>query len=433
MYTLYEIAQHVITEQPYTKKEQQQIGYQESRAYKLLEEAATLEILEKVRCFVKGSLSGDLIGQGINNENAYRYLAAAKVVDMDTPSSEMSKSTYKIREMALLCSKPEKDGRSEINMLNAFSMPSLIKDDVDLLLINELDISHPIVKKAAFGNERNIILSKIYTYCQKEALIIPEMVPVIEAVVRERFKAMTLVSDSLPIDTTIVYKGSSGAGKSFAIREFTKSKSENISSEIVVQSTDNIKNDIRTRTNKVFNMAQVHLLGFSTFKMLTEVMKEKGLKLSTIQEGWINSVPAVDTLFKDLKNSNQKLVMHDFDGSYEALCLRVLSRYKDDNAPKLPLDWVERGFKTSRESRGYLLQQLRDVDNYQFTFVESNGEVVRDKDPRSVVSDPTEIDKDMELTKKIIINQEHTTTFGDSLNAFIGMTIEEAFEKVIGI
>ena len=45
-YTIYEIAQHVMTEKSDIQKEKPlQIGYQESRAYKILEQATTLEII----------------------------------------------------------------------------------------------------------------------------------------------------------------------------------------------------------------------------------------------------------------------------------------------------------------------------------------------------------------------------------------------------
>ncbi len=432
MHTIYEIAQHVVLDQPYHKEESKplQIGSQESRIYKILSESTKFEIIEKVRNFVQGTLSEELIENEINKDNAYLYLAAAKVIDLDTSPSEMVKSTYRIRELAVLNSKPEKDGRGKINMLNAFSMPPLDKEDIDLLLSNELDISHPIVKKAAFGEERNNHLKRIYTYGQKDAKVISEMVPVIEAVVKDRFQSMLKAADSLPIDTTVVYKGCSGAGKSFAIKKLTEQCLRGISAENAIQSTDNIKKEILTRTKNVFNDQQVFLLGFSTFKMLSEAMKEKYPKLSTVQEGWFNSTFTLEGLFKDLKVANLKLEMHDFDGDYEALCLRVLARYPGQNSQKTPLDDVERAFKTSRESREQLLKSLREnVDSYQFKFVQANGEVRDDIDPKSIVSDSAGVDKEIAATKKVRITEQHAKTFGESLNSFIGMTIEEAFEK----
>jgi hypothetical protein len=433
MYTIYEIAQHVITDKPYEKKPFQQIemGLQGAVTYKLLTEETTFEILEKVRDFVSGNLSLEMIE--INKETAYQYLAAAKVVDLDTDPSQMAKSTYKIREMALLRSVPENNGRGEINMLNAFSMPPVHKKDLDVLLANELDNSHPIVKKAAFGEERNSHLARIYTYCQKESEIVPEMVPIIEAVVRDRFQTMMKIAKFLPEETTVIYKGCSGAGKSFALRKFTEEHIEGIDTETAVQSTDNVKNDIRRRTQNVFSDQQVHLLGFSTFKMLSEIMKNNYPKLSTIQEGWLNSTFAVEGLFKDLKSAGLKLEMHDFDGDYEALCLRVLARYQDKDSPKPPLDQVERGFKTSRESREQLLKSLRETDNYRFLFVHSDGVVNEKVDPMSIVSKSEGVNLEIEKTKKISITEKHAQIFGEYLNLFVGMTIEEAFEKAKAI
>jgi hypothetical protein len=135
MYTIYEIAQHVITDKPYEKKAFQPIemGSQGAVAYRLLTEATNSDVIEKVRSFVSGKLSEKLIESQINNESAYLYLAAAKIVDLDTPRSEMIQSTYKIREISLFHSLPEKGKRSEINMLNAFSTPPLDKEDSDIL------------------------------------------------------------------------------------------------------------------------------------------------------------------------------------------------------------------------------------------------------------------------------------------------------------
>jgi hypothetical protein len=429
MYTIYEIAQHVITDKPYEGKSvlPAEKGYQGSVAYTLLKGETNPEVLQKVRDFVSGKLSEDMIE--INKDSAYQYLAAAKVVDFDTIPAAMAKSTYKIREMAILHSAPEKDGRGEINMLNAFSMPPLHKENLDALLVNELDGSHPIVKKAAFGDERDGHLKRIYTYCQKESEIVPELVPVIEEVVRERFQTMMKIAEFLPKETTVIYKGCSGAGKSFALKQFTEKHIVGIDTETAVQSTDNVKNDIRRRTKNIYTDQHVHLLGFSTFKMLSEVMKENYPKLSTIQEGWLNSTIAVNGLFKDLKSADLKLDMHDFDGDYEALCLRVLARYQDKNSPKPPLDQVERGFKTSRESREQLLKSLRETDLYQFRFVHANGMIDENLNPKSLSSDPASVNQEIAATKKLVITAQHAEVFGGYLNLFVGMTIEAAFEK----
>jgi hypothetical protein len=167
--------------------------------------------------------------------------------------------------------------------------------------------------------------------------------------------------------------------------------------------------------------------------MLSEIMKNNYPKLSTIQEGWLNSTFAVEGLFKDLKSAGLKLEMHDFDGDYEALCLRVLARYQDKDSPKPPLDQVERGFKTSRESREQLLKSLRETDNYRFLFVHSDGVVNEKVDPMSIVSKSEGVNLEIEKTKKISITEKHAQIFGEYLNLFVGMTIEEAFEKAKAI
>lgn len=432
MHTLYEIAQHVITDKPYETKAFQAIetGSQGAVAYRLLTEATNSDVIEKVRGFVRGEFSEESIGIQINNESAYLYLAAAKIIDLDTPRSEMIQSTYKIREMSLFRSLPEEGKRSVINMLNAFSTPPLDKKDSDILLVNEIDLDHPTIKNAKPGEEKNNHLKRVYTYSRKEAQIIPEMVSVIESVMRDRLQMMIKLANLLPPQTTVVYKGCSGAGKSFALKQLAEKSFQGISVEYAVQSSDNIKNDIRFRTKNIFNSQQLHLLGFATFKELSEAMVANYPTLSTLQEGWFNNSFGIESLFKDLISNGLKLEMHDFDGDYTALCLRVLARHQDLNIAKPSLYWIERSFKTSRESREQLLKSLRETDSYEFRFVHADGVVSEKIDPRSIVSRPEDVDLEIETTKNTIITEKDAHLFGEYLNTFIGMTIEAAFEKV---
>jgi len=421
MASIYSIASSVVNRQSYENKCFPL--FSTSKTYQALFKATTPAALQQVREVVAGKLSSqDLV---IDSTTAYQYLAAAKMVDIDTVDKQQS--TYKIREMALFSSKAAKEGLDEMNMLNAFSTPPLDKEDIDILLANELDNSHPLVKKAAFGVERDKLLGRIYTYCQEEALIIPEIAQVIESVIKDRIEQMVQASQSFPEATSVVFKGCSGAGKSFALHR--QIAPYGIAVDRAVQSTDNLKNDIKARCGKIFSDQQVHLLGFSTFKMLSKVMKESNPTLSTIQEGWFNSVFAIETLFKDLKASGMRLEMHDFDGDYEALCLRVLARYKTPDAPKPPLEWVERGFKTSRESRAKLLEMLRPTDQYEFSFVHRNGEVDLTVDPSVVPNDPTNLDQEMTSVKQTVITEAHVSVFGVSLQEFVGLTVEQAFTK----
>ncbi len=424
MPTVYEIAQHVILEQPYENNNLQPLksGVQGATIYQLLTEETTLEIQEKVRDFVSGKLSEKMLD--INDVTAYQYLAAAKIVDLDTDSSAMTQSTYKIREMALLCSKSH-ETRGEINMLNAFSNPSLHRKNADILVALELDRNHPLVKKAPFGEERNNYLSKIYTYCQEEAELIPEMVSIIEEVVKSRFETMLKLAEFFPLETSVIYKGCSGTGKSFALKKFTEDHLPGIDFEAAIQSSDTIKNDIKKRTGDRFNYNQVDLLGFSTFKMLAAVMRKAYPKLSTIQEGWFNSTMNIEGVFKDLQKAEMKLEMHDFDGDYEAICLRILAR----NANTPPLNQIERCFITTRQSRELLLNSLRETDSYTFHFVNATGEVLDNVDPKTLVINSEEMQSEIEVVNQMIITENHAHIFGNHLMSFVGMTIEAAFKK----
>lgn len=427
--TVFEIVQHVIINKPYENRTFQPIveGSNINKVCNKLLSETTPEILMKVKDFVAGNLTEEMLG--LESTSAYQYLAAVKIVDLGNDPSKSVKSTYKIREMILSCSKTEANGRSQINMMNAFSLPPATKE-YDILIANEIDNNHPLVKNAVTAAERNAYLTGIYTYGQREAEIIPEMVPIIEDLVRDRSQAMLKINAFLPQETSVIYKGPSGAGKSFAIGKFTEENLKGIDADVAVQSADNIKNDLRRRTRNIFNTQQAHLLGFSILKMLSEVMKKTYPKLSTIQEGWYNSTFALDALFKDIKAAGLKLDVHDFDGSFEVICLRVLNRYRFKDSAKPALNEIEQAYKSTRETRAILLKSLRETDTYRFSYVHSNGVTDDKMQATAVVSDPDAVNRETTTTKALVITKEHAQFYGDYLNAFLGMTIEEAFEKV---
>jgi hypothetical protein len=426
LHTVREIARHVVTGESYEKRPSQE-NWKDSRAYKILTKEAPEEMIEQVRKVINGEISLKEIEGRITSQSAYQYLAAAKVVDFESSGSE--KSTYEIRKLALLRSAPEKNGRAEINMLNAFSMPPLNADNCDVVLLNELDNNHPVVKNAKDRDERDHHLKRIYTYSQYEARLLPELASVIEDVVTDRVLSMKETAKSLPKETVVVFKGPSGAGKSHALKQLMSHYKQTQALDEVVQSTDIIKSDIGRRTGNVFKMQHLHLLGLSTFKMLSESIKATYPKLSTVQEGWFHNAISINQLFKDLNAANHKLEMHDFDGDYTALCLRVLSRLDDPNSPKPPMNQVDEAFKATRESRALLLKSLRETDTYQFRFVDVDG-VINDKlDPQSIPSSPEKVNEEVANGKKMVINEKHAEIFGKFLNQFVGMTLAEAFEK----
>lgn len=427
MATILNIAKHVVTGEPYPTSFSPNT-VKDSKVFQLLKAATTDSIMERVDSYVKGKCSEAALCE-ISDENAYEYLAATKLIDMTAAPEEMVNSTYKIRELCLLKSKAAPGGRNEINMMNAFSTPPADLEDVDLTLANEIDNVHPAVTSAPFGEPRNKILSKIYDYSQTKALVVPEIVSVVEQVVAERFAAMTQVSDHIPEKTMIVFKGCSGAGKSHALRSFVSDEIGSFSPDSAVQSTDNTKKDIRERTGKVFTDQQAHLFGFAVFKMMSQEIKKHSPDLSTLQEGWFNSFPAVENLFKDLNKQGLKLRMKDFDGDFEALALRVLARQSDIDNPRPPLEQVIRGFKTTRESRPQLLNSIRSGDTYEFRFVDKQAQISDEKDPLSIPSLPEVVDAEIAQTKDLVISEQHVKLFGEHLRDMVGLTISEAFSK----
>ncbi len=429
MATILNIAKYVVNGDPYPPLLARHT-VRSSAVFQILTTATTDAIVERVENYVRGKC-GEAALSEITEENAYEYLAATKLIDMTIASEEMVNSTYKIRELCLLNSKVIPGVRNKINIMNAFSNPPADLEDVDLLLANEIDNVHPAVTSAPFGEPRNKILSKIYDYSQTKALVVPELVSIVEEVVAERFAAMEKVSTHIPEKTMIVFKGCSGSGKSYALRHFLSEEIGAFSPNTAVQSTDNTKKDIRERTGKVFTDQQVHLFGFAVFKMMSQEIKNHSPDISTLQEGWFNSSPGIENLFKDLSKQGLKLQMKDFDGDFEALALRVLARQGDIDTPRPPLEQVVRGFKTSRESRPQLLCSIRNEDTYAFRFVDKYARISDEKDPLSVPSLPEAVDLEILQGKDLVISEAHVDLFGEHLRNVVGLTISEAFTKEV--
>ena len=424
MTTLSEIAAHAVSGAAYKpKRAAQPATVKDSRSYQLLKGETTDEICKRVREYVQGRLAYDALAADVTAQNAYQYLAAVKISDMEIENA----STFKVRELCVLKSEAN-PRRKDINIFNAFSTPPAHVGDMTRLIANELDNTHPEVENLPDGDQKSRLLFRIYQYSQEEAHIVPQFVPVIESIMRERLQAMRRVSQHLPPKTLIFYAGPSGAGKSHALRPFIKSLIPDMPMTQAVHSTDNIKLDLREKTGEIFSDRQVFLLGLSMNKMMMQEVRKTYPGLSIIQEGWLIT-RVVKTMFEDLNRTGMRLEMRDFDGDFLAICLRVLSRHNDPKRPNPAFIDVVRGFKNGRDSRSLLLQSKRESDSYSLHFVQNDGNVVEINDPGSVNADSATLDAEIEATKSIKITEEHAEHFGESLRQFIGSTIIDAMMK----
>ncbi|MEI8300965.1 MAG: hypothetical protein WCG10_05065 [Chlamydiota bacterium] len=426
MATIREIVQHIANGTPYKNSSGYIRGYQMSTGYQLLTQETSTDIIDIISRFICGfshQSESDLV-DSINTENAYSYLAAAKIVDIDTSLDSKMQTTYAIRERILTCCRDQEDKRGKMTMLNAFSIPPLDKDDMDVLLVNELDDNHPLVRESS---ERDSLKARIYTYCQEKAQIISEALPYVEGLVRDRIKTMEKFSHHIPSKTSVVFREAQGAGELLTLKRLEKFCIKGVEVDKLVQSTDNLKKDLRGRIGTNFTDEQVHLLGLSTFTMLSKVMKATQSHISTFEERSLNSVSTITDLFKDLQVSDMTLEMHDFDGDYEAICLRTLANYQDPNSAKPSMELVERGFKKNRESRMHLLESLKLTDRYECCFARKDNSVDV-VDPHSIDSSAGALDREIAETKVSIITEHHVQLFGESLRSFIDKTIEDAFK-----
>lgn len=390
---------------------------QNGTAIRVLQSATTVEITQKVRECVENKMSEDDLRVLINSTNAHQYLAAAKLLDLESQSS----LTFLVRKTCVLC--------SNINLINAFTNPPLNKENLTVLLANELDNSHPEVIKVKDDREKSdLLLKSIYNYAQQEAQLTPEMKAIVEEIIAQRFRMIREVASKQPENTIIMFKGNSGTGKTYAIKQL-------LGSEDVVQSTDGIKNDLIAKTGGIYNNSKVHLLGMSIFKNLERLLKEHFSNLSLIQEQKLNSKTAIIDFFKSL--STQRLMMHDLEADFETQCMRILARMADPTCPTPPLDVIQRGYTTTRESRALLLSSLRECDTYQFTFAKNNGEIVQfpegEESKRAAAAlqyNKEQGESEMSAVLQMPITSEHVRIFGSYLAPFVGKTVLETFGSV---
>ncbi|MDF2549533.1 MAG: hypothetical protein K0S07_600 [Chlamydiales bacterium] len=424
MYTLENIVRHVVLDEPYSSLPAPSIDdIRDSRGYNLLLNASTPEIVAKVRMYAQQRIPSLL---EVTRENATQYLAAAKMVDLEDATSQFEEATYKIRSLCILNS-------LKINLMNAFSTPPLYpqasiehRHGIGAWLLTELDHAHETVLKAPSLEMRTLMMRHIYQYAEREARLIPKMVKLIEKIVSKRYLAAINSAKHQPEKTLTIYQGPAGSGKKDALKK--RAAQTGLKLSHLVQSTECIKLDIQKKTAGLYGGQDVHLLSFSLFKLFVEAMKEYNGQLSSIQEGCFFGADPL----RELLGAGLKAEIYDFDGDFKALSLRLLAQYKNQKGSKLSFDTILDLFKSCRKKRPELLDLVasRPEDRYHLSYVTSKGQVLEDKDPRSVASQPEQIEREIAEAKGALIEEAHLCIFGAALADFVGLTIEEAFKRI---
>jgi len=430
MATLLNIAQYAISSVAYPTPVVPDSSHDSNPVILFLNSATTPALIDRVNSYVTGKCDLEAF-HDIDHSTAYQLLAAVKLYDTTPGIIGAERSTHKLREICLIRSQTSAALLVQNTMLNAFSTPPLSLEDPDFM-VTETNNLHPKVT-CLTGKDRTDASNRIHAYAQTQALFDPEIAAIIEDIIRLRFAYINEVSSHLPDKSIIVYRGSSGAGKSHALTKEVSRRTPHLTPALAVTSTDNLKKDLLEKIGKVYLDQTSFLLALSIRKVMNSEIETKAPDLSSLQEGWFNTGADIKTLFTHLNKQGLKLIMNDFDGDFEALALRVLARRSHPDNPQspLPLAQLISGYKTCRETRCQVLTSLREGDTYNFVYVNKQGEIITDKDPLSIPVDPSTLDSEIEATKNLVISEEHIKLYGEGLRDMIGLPFIAAYEKAI--
>lgn len=394
-------------------------------AIQTLRTMTTSLIEEDVRSYVENKIDIDVIKAGITKESISQYLAAAKIIDLLIPLKAMANTTFEIRRLCYMADKEINGGMNVtgINLVNVFAMPQ--KDQNDLYLLNGINPRHPDFDHLSASQSAEM-RNKIYEYSQNQVLFHAEAAAIIEKIIDVFYRSVAELGKMLPVNTTTVLRGCSGAGKSYYLQNSPLSKKfEDISK--ILFSTNEIMNAIAEKFETTPD--QNFLLGLGIRKKLEANIKKHNPYLPILQEAWFKTRGDIDSLFN--VDEGRKLDIKDFDGPLRLITLRLLKRTSktDSNSALLSLDVIERIFKEHRQSRLYLLDKLGPHDQYALQFSHSNQKIqwLTAQEAREFPFDLHEV----ENYKHTIITRDDVNQVGDHLEIYIGKTIEDAFKLSI--
>lgn len=419
--TINEIAQYIVNPQSFNASttENYYTCNEKVNAVQALREMTTPEIEDVVRSYVKNQISFDDLKTSINVQTIDQYLAAAKIIDMIIPYSEMINTTFQVRIECLKRDKEIRQGtnKTNTNIVNVFLLPC--ENETDPVFLNGVNNAHPMVKDDPVKRNHmySVVRDKIYLH--------PEASKKLCEILQIFYNSIVESSLKLPENTTTIFRGCSGAGKSYALMQQLQLEKISDVAKIVL-STDSIINLFTNDSNFKSTPDQTFLLGMLSRTALELAIKQHKPSLPLVQEGWYKIPAQINGLFVE----NRLTDIKDFDGDFRIIALRMLSRFSQSNSNSLSLDIVWRNYCECRESRSYLIEKLRPEDTYNLQYSLNDGNFIQytTETAKNLVVKPEE----MEEAIAYVINNEDVIKLGDCLRPYIGLTIAQAYTKAMG-
>lgn len=379
-------------------------------------------VLDDVSGYLKGEryLSVDF---AITEENYRDYLNAAKYLDL-LPHDGYQNTSYSIRLACFLNS----GGR--IKTLEAFSyrLNSIFFDVFD-----ENGVFLPNKKY------------ELYHAGQYELTFVPEWIGIQKQITRKVIDTIRSFSNQLGYENShlILFTGTYGSGKSYQTQHHRLMKNIDFDPNALftgVLSTDAIKRVYMALVSGATN-GQVHHEGVAIRLQIMNCLFGYFPQLTIIQEAVLSTESSIENQFALASQNGYKVSLIDMDADLETACMRILTRdpSRGDAIPHFRA--IIAAQKMIRTNRSFLHQKVQNSDDiveYELIFSD-RGEtyLVAQKQGGNFLVLPGQEDRFLgalsptsptivEEVAQRVITEDDCQVYGNQLEQFIGMKLEDA-------
>lgn len=383
-------------------------------------------ILNEVSSYLNGNSDFD-VNSVITEKNYRDYLNAAKYFDL-LSNEGYQNSTYPIRRECLLKS------NGTIKTLEAFSYR------LNSLFFEDFDKDNQFLPNKKY---------ELYHAGQYELIFVPEWIETQKRIIREVVDTVQSFSIQLDYENPhfILFTGTYGSGKSYQVRHHRLTEHLDFDPNAFfsgVLGTDAIK-----QLYKVFfpgaTGGQVHHEGVAIRLQIMKALFCHFPNLSILQEAVLSTESSIEEQFALAHENGFKINLVDLDADLETACLRILKRdpSKGEANPHFrAIVAAEKMIRTNRSILQKKVQKSDDVALYEL-IVSNKGEthLVAQKQGKVIMVLPGQEERFLEalepssliIQEKVaqrVITKDDCLLYGNQLEKFVGMTIEDALLKL---
>lgn len=383
-------------------------------------------ILDEVSSYLNGNCFFDA-DSVITEKNFRDYLNVAKYLDL-LSNDGYQNSTYPIRCECLLKS------NGTLKTLEAFSYR------LNPYFFEDFDENQQFLPNKKY---------ELYHAGQYELTFVPEWIEIQKRIIHEVVDTVKSFSSQLGYKNPrlILFTGTYGSGKSYQVRHHRLTEHLDFNPNALfsgVLGTDAIK-----QLYKVFfpgaTGGQVHHEGVAIRLQIMKALFCHFPNLSILQEAVLSTESSIEEQFALAHDNGFKINLIDLDADLETACLRILKRdpSKGEANPHFrAIVAAEKMIRTNRSILQKKVQKSDDVSLYEL-IVSNKGQthLVAQKQGETLVVFAGQEQRFLEalapsstmLQEQVanrIITKEDCLLYGNQLEKFVGMTIEDALLKL---